>query len=143
MEERRKGKDVGGDKNEARGYRCKCRFYNVYFDRQPGIYLSWHVCHMQVTGYSRASYEAFDIFEEAKESWDRHVVAHSTGGVPVHGDGGGEASSSSSVVRGSSDGGVDALPNIVNANLEAFLIGLMIDKRVGKLQTHLEKETKK
>ncbi|KAK7260380.1 hypothetical protein RIF29_26376 [Crotalaria pallida] len=87
-----------------------------------------YYCYMQVTGYSRASYEAFDTFEEAKESWDSHVAAQLTGSVPVHGDGGGEASSSSPVVGGSSDdGGVGALPNIVNdANLEAFLIGLMV-----------------
>ncbi|KAK7256365.1 hypothetical protein RIF29_29807 [Crotalaria pallida] len=135
MEDGDKGKGCNGNKQPwKKGYprRRKSRFYNVYVGRRTGIYTSWHECHMQVTGFSGASFESFDTFEEAKVMWDNHVGSEGLGGAePIRDNGpNGEGSSSGLGSEGESMAGEarvgDANESENVGCLEAFILGLLV-----------------
>ncbi|KAK7257120.1 hypothetical protein RIF29_30852 [Crotalaria pallida] len=73
MEGPGKGKGLGGKQSWSKGNRRRSRFYNVYVGRRTGVYCSWDECHMQVNGFSGASYKSFDSYEEAIQMWERHL----------------------------------------------------------------------
>ncbi|KAK7266287.1 hypothetical protein RIF29_18930 [Crotalaria pallida] len=145
MEEGGKGKGACGNKQPwGKGYRRKSRsrFYNVYFGRRTGIYASWHECNMQVLGFSGASLEFFDTYEESKEIWDKHITALG-GAKPIpHDPPNVEASSSGFTTEASTSGfasqaSTSGLASENSGNLEAFLVGLLLGLAMTQKQLHL------
>lgn len=47
----------------------KSKYYVVWSGRKPGIYLTWADCSLQVNGYDKARYKAYDTQAEAEKAF--------------------------------------------------------------------------